>query len=131
MRAIAIFLVCLLWGCSHDAGRNLVAIIPAAEAKQHKDKLCTVEVVVRASKQEKDRRVHYLDSETDYKDPKNFAVVIADETVDRFAKAGIENPAAYFKDKTIRVTGKIVFQGDQYQIVVTEPVQVQIVSKPK
>jgi len=133
--------VCFMCACSPDAkrnqstitptARNQPAVIQAAMARDHMSQVCSVEMVVRASKKERDRKVHYLDSEADYKDPKNFAVVIADEAVDKFAQAGIENPAAYYKDKKIRVTGKIVFQEDQYQIVATEPSQIQIVTESK
>lgn len=140
MRLAVCAMICIVSGCSRDPGRSQQAatgsggqpnIIPSAVAKEHKGEACTVELVVRASKKEPDRKVHYLDSEVDYKDPKNFAIVIADEAVDRFAKAGIENPAVYYKGKTIRVTGTIVYQEDQYQIVASEPSQIQVVAEPE
>ena len=53
-------------------------IIPAAEAKDHLDKACVVEMTVLSSKDGTARKEHYLDSEADFHDPKN-AVALAEQ----------------------------------------------------
>ena len=87
-------------------------------------------MLVKASKNrlEKHKEI-FLDSETDYKDEKNMAVVINEEGAARFKKAGIEEPAGHFKGKTIRVTGTVTLFNDRPRIVVSDPAQVTIVEK--
>ena len=114
-------------GCSTRDQPNGATVIPSAEARMHKNENCTVELIVRVSKQEPDRPIHYLDSEVDWQNPNNFAVKIADNALNRFENAGIANPAVYFKGKKIRVTGRVVFDEDQFEIVVAEPSQIKII----
>ncbi len=67
----------------------------------------TVELTVRSSVDEAKARMHLLDSEADYKDPKNLAVVIGYDDLASFRQAGIADPAAHYKDRRIRVTGQL------------------------
>jgi hypothetical protein len=121
------FLVC---GCGLQTDKEKPEAVPASKARDFKDKTCIVEMTVLASKKENDRKVHFLDSEKDYKDPKNFAVKIDEIGLERFATAGIDNPSSFYKGKTIRVTGKVSFEEKQYLIVVTDPLQIEVVNNP-
>ena len=100
------------------------------EARKRVGQEVTVEMVVRASKDRLERRGEiYLDSEEDFKDEKNLAVVLNRAGAARFKKAGIDDPAGHFKGKTIRVTGTVVLHEGRPRIVVEDPKQVRIVPK--
>jgi hypothetical protein len=104
-------------------------VIPAAEAGTYLNRQVVVEMLVRASKDEKPREVFYLDSERDYRDKKNFAVVIAYRDLGAFKKAGVTDPSAFYKGKKIRVRGKVTFdeKEKQVQLHVQSPAQIQVV----
>ena len=101
--------------------------IPAAEAKDHLDKEATFEMVVRSSKDAEKSKVIYLDSEVDYKDPKTLVVVISYDHLDAFKKAKIDEPAKYYLDKTIRVTGTPRKESDQIRIRVEDPKSIKVI----
>ena len=85
-------------------------LIPAEAIKKVNEKV-TAEMVVKASKNRMEKRGEiYLDSEQDFRDEKNLAVVITKATGPRFKEAGIDDPAAHFKGKTIRVQGTVISQ---------------------
>ena len=93
------------------------------------DETCTVEMTVRLSKDVPDK-VCYLDSEDDYKDPRNFAVLIAAKDRASFQKAGVDKPAEFYKGKVLRVTGKVIFESKQVRMHVEDPKQIEVVAKP-
>jgi hypothetical protein len=119
----------LLAGAPPDDGKTRV--IAAPEARNHIDEHCTVEMTVRASKDAATRKEYYLDSEEDYHDEKNFAVVISYDHADLFKKAGIDDPAEYYMGKKLRVTGKVIKESDQTRIRVEKPDQIKIVDEKK
>ena len=47
----------------------------------------------------------------------------------KFAEAGVADPAGHFKDKTIRVTGRIDLHREQPQIKVTLPEQIEVLAE--
>jgi len=106
-------------------------VIPAAEAKDHIGERCTVEMTVKASKHAVHRRTYYLDSEANFRHPKNFAVVISYDDGEKFKPAGIEDLAEHYRGKTIRVTGKVIAEDKQTRIHVTEVEQVKPVEPAK
>jgi DNA/RNA endonuclease YhcR with UshA esterase domain len=71
----------------------------------------------------------YLNSETDYKDAKNFTVFLPKETIEKFKEMKINDPRAHFKDKTIQVSGTVMLYRDKPQINVEAPDQIKIVEK--
>jgi hypothetical protein len=78
------------------------------EARKQEGKKITVEMVGKAAKDRLEKRGEiYLDSETDFKDEKNFAVVITRAGAKSLKKAGIADPAEHFKEKKIRATGTV------------------------
>jgi len=126
----ALFLVsCSLFATAWAANADdkPKTVVPSAEAKNHVDEECTVEMTVRSSKNAAGRNEYYLDSEVDFRDEKNLAVVISYDHADAFKNAGIDDPAEHYKDKTIRVTGKVIQENDQTRIRVTEPGQIKVV----
>ncbi|HZW34019.1 MAG TPA: hypothetical protein VFF52_25065 [Isosphaeraceae bacterium] len=106
-------------------------VVMAPEARNHIDERCTVEMTVRASKNAAPRREYYLDSEEDFHDEKNFAVVISYDHAGLFQQAGIDDPAEHYKGKKLRVTGKVIREHDQVRIRVEDPKQIQIVEDGK
>ena len=106
-------------------------MVAAPEAKNHIDARCTVEMTVRSSKNAAPRREYYLDSEEDFHDEKNFAVVISYDHADLFKKAGIDDPSEHYKGKKLRVTGKVIRENDQIRIRVEDPKQIKIVEDGK
>jgi acetyl esterase/lipase len=116
-------------GGSGVKGRE--AVITALEARKHLDERQTVEMTVRASKDGTHRKEYYLDSEEDYGHEHNCAVVISYEHADKFKKANIDDPAAYYRGKTIRVTGTIIREADQVRIRVSDPEQIRVVGQDR
>jgi hypothetical protein len=88
-------------------------------------------MTVRSSKNAAPRREHYLDSEEDFHDEKNFAVVISYDHAEAFQKAGIDDPADYYKGKKLRVTGEVIHENDQARMRVEDPKQIVIVDEGK
>jgi hypothetical protein len=78
------------------------------EARKKIGEMITVEMTVQAAKDRLEKRGEiYLDAELDFKDEKNFAIVITKKGAASLKDAGIENPAEHFKDKKIRATGTV------------------------
>src|SRR5271166_5730919 len=70
------------------------------EARQKVGKKITVEMTVRGAKDRLEKRGEiYLDAETDFRDEKNFAVIITKAGAASLKEAGIANPVEHFKDK--------------------------------
>jgi hypothetical protein len=90
----------------------------------------TVEMTVRSSKNALAGRMEiYLDSEENFRDEKNLAVVISAAGAAKFKDVGIDDPAAHFKGKTIRVNGTVVVHENRPRIVVEDPQQIRVVTK--
>ncbi|WP_406698146.1 hypothetical protein V5E97_04740 [Singulisphaera sp. Ch08] len=106
-------------------------VIPAVEAHDHVDETVTVAMTVRASKDAAPRREIYLDSEEDFRDEKNVAVVLSYDQLDAFKRAGIDDPAEHYRGKSIRVTGKLIREADQVRIRVAEPSQIKLTENDK
>ena len=78
------------------------------EARKKVGKKITVEMTVKAAKDRLEKRGEiYLDSQEDFKDEKNFAIVITKKGAASLKEAGITDPAAHFKGKKVRATGKV------------------------
>ena len=71
----------------------------------------------------------YLNSEEDFKDDKNFTLYLDRSALAEFGKAKIEDPAAHFKGKTVRVKGKVTLYRDRPEIKVSSPDAIQVVAK--
>jgi hypothetical protein len=113
-----------------DDDKNAEKVIPATEARKHVGQERTFEMKVKASKNAAKRKTYFLDSEEDFHDAKNLSVVISYDHADKFREAGIDDPSEHFKDKTIRVTGKVIEEDDQIRIRVEDPKKIELI-EPK
>lgn len=92
------------------------------EARKKVGESITVEMTVAVAKNRLEKRGEiYLDSEANFKDEKNFAVVITRAGAEKYKNVGIDDPAEHFRGKKIRVTGTVP------RIEVDDPKQVKIV----
>src|SRR5438270_13161294 len=82
--------------------------LPPDRARTKIGETITVEMTVQSAKDRLEKRGEiYLDAEQDFRDPKNFAVVITKAGAAKLKDEGINDHAAHFKDKRIRATGKV------------------------
>jgi len=72
----------------------------------------------------------YLNSETDFRGEKNFAIFIPNIALAAFQKAGVEDPGKHYDGKTIVVTGTVALSQNRPQIRVENPTQIKIVNSP-
>lgn len=105
-------------------------LVPA-EARAAVGREITVEMTVQAAKDRLAKRGEiYLDAELDFKDPKNFAVVITRAGAVALREKGITDPAEHFRNKTIRATGTVKVVDDVPRIEIDEAQHIRIV-EPK
>ena len=122
--SVLVFLACA--NASGPSAMDAGNVIKSMEARDHLDETCTVEMTVKSSNNAAHHREYYLDSEDDFRSEKNLARVISYDDAPLFKKAGIDDPAAYYRDKTIHVTGLILHQNDQTRIHVKDPKQIKL-----
>lgn len=104
---------------------------PQAARKKVGDKI-TVEMKVQAAKDRLEKRGEiYLDAEPDFRDEKNFAVVITKAGAASLKEAGIADPAGHFMDKTIRATGAVKLVQDIPRIEIDDAKQIRILEPNK
>src|SRR5262245_40361331 len=78
------------------------------EARKQIGKEITLKMTVKAAKDRLQKRGEiYLDAEENFRDEKNFAVVITKSGAASLRNAGIANPAEHFKDKMITAKGTV------------------------
>jgi len=78
------------------------------EARKQIGKKITVEMTVKASKNALSKRGEiYLDSEENFRDENNFAVVITKKGAASLEADGIYDPAGHFLNKAIRANGTV------------------------
>jgi DNA/RNA endonuclease YhcR with UshA esterase domain len=71
----------------------------------------------------------FLNSEKDFRDPKNVTLFIDKDAVAKFKEAKIDDPAAHFKGKVVRVEGKVILYRDRPEIKLSGPDTIKIVEK--
>jgi hypothetical protein len=113
-----------------DDDKKADKVFPATDARNHVGQECTFEMKVKASKNAAPRKTYFLDSEEDFHDANNLSVVISYDHADKFREAGIADPAEHFKDKKIRVTGKVIEEDDQIRIRIEDPKKIEVI-EPK
>jgi hypothetical protein len=69
----------------------------------------------------------FLDSEANHRAPTNLGIVITEQARAKFSEAGIDDPTAHFKGKSIRVQGIVIRKEGRAYIEVSEPSQIEIV----
>jgi hypothetical protein len=130
---LLLFVAAPAWGnfvAALDDDKKAEKVFPASEARKHVGQECTFEMKVKSSKNAAGRNTYFLDSEEDFHDANNLSVVISYDHADKFREAGIADPAEHFKDKTIRVTGKVIEEDDQIRIRIEDPKKIEII-EPK
>ena len=106
IRHVALLPLLLCTSLESFAGEEKPLALPAARKKV--GETITVEMKVQAAKDRLEKRGEiYLDAEPDFRDEKNFAVVITKAGAAKLKEAGISDPAEHFRDKTIRATGTV------------------------
>lgn len=109
-----------------DPGKPLTPV----EAGKQVGKEVTVRMVVKAAKDRLENRGEiYLDSEEDFKDEKNFAVVITKTGAASLSRAGIADPADHFFGKTITARGKVKEVDEVPRIEIDEAKQIAVAPK--
>ena len=101
--------------------------INAEEAVNRVNESVTVEMLVRRTKSCTGSCQVFLDSEQNHRDPKNIGVVITVDGRPKFTEAGIDDPTAHFKGKTIRVRGVVIRKEKGPYIEVSDPSQIETV----
>jgi hypothetical protein len=104
------------------------APLSPVEARKKVGDTITVEMKVATAKDRLEKRGEiYLDAELDFRDPKNFAVVITKTGAAKLKDAGIADPAEHFRDKTIRASGKVTVVDEVPRIAIDAADQIRIV----
>jgi hypothetical protein len=107
-------------------------VITAEQAAKKVGEKVVVEMLVRSSKDRLEKRGEiYLDSEEDFRDHNNLGIIINMAGAAAFGRAGVKDPAAHFKGKSIRVTGTVTVEEKRPRIVVEDPKQVEVVNRQK
>lgn len=97
------------------------------EARKYVGKQVRATLFIRKTKKSDETKRTYLDSELDYKDPKNLGILIEDADLPNFTKAGISKPHVHYKDQTIRVIGKPFLEDETIFIKVERPAQIEVI----
>lgn len=98
------------------------------EARKKVGEQVTVQMLVRSAKDRLEKRGEiYLDAELDFRDEKNFAVVITRTGATRLKESGINDLAGHYQDKTIRATGEVKLVQDVPRIEIDAADQIQVV----
>lgn len=101
--------------------------LSAEEAINRVNEAVVVELVVKKTKSCTGSCQVFLDSESNHRDPKNLGVVITVTGRPKFTEAGIDDPTAHFKGKTIRVRGVVIRKEKGPYIEVSDPSQIELV----
>lgn len=100
------------------------------EARTQVGKAITVKMEVKTAKDRLEKRGEiYLDAEEDFKDAKNFAVVISKTGAASLKAAGIADPADHFKGKTITAKGTVTEVDGVPRIEIDKAEQIAVVGK--
>src|SRR5947208_750534 len=96
------------------------AITPAEAAKKLDEK-CTVEMEVKSVGMPKSGRVVFLNYETDFRSTQKLTIMLGQQALEKMKKKKVEDVSAYYKGKTIRVTGLVKLYSGRPEIVVNDP----------
>jgi DNA/RNA endonuclease YhcR with UshA esterase domain len=124
MRGYSSVLVCLLV--------SLPCVVAAdeggpAEAAGKVNEQVTVEMEVKSATLR--GSICFLNSEEEFKNPKNFTLFIDKDALAKFKEAKVDDPAAHFKGKIVRAVGKVVLYQKRPEIKLSGPDDIKIVEK--
>lgn len=106
-------------------GQEELKEIQPEDAGKHMGQKVEVVLTVASSSLLKDRDLCFLNSKKNHRDEKNFSVVFRKEGLKEFAAKKIEDPAKHFRNKKVKVTGKIEEYNGKPQIMVTKFEQIK------
>jgi len=119
---ILFFLLCL----SLAGGQEPPKVIRPADAAKKVNEEVTLQMEVKSAVlRAKDC---FLNSEKDFKDAENVTIFIDKEALAKFNGARIEDPAAYFKGKTVQVKGTVTLYRDRPEMKATGPDAIKVVA---
>ncbi len=105
--------------------------IAPEEARRHVDQRVRVEFLVRHAKHSTKRQLTYLDSETDFMDPRNLGVVLTEQArADLRKSRGITDPVEHYRDRRIRVVGVVILESDRPYIKVNAAEAIELLPDP-
>jgi hypothetical protein len=122
MREVVAIVVALQLVSAAVAQEPVRAITPEEALKKVNQKV----TVLMEVKSTGGNTARYLNSETDFRFEKNFAVFIPNIALEAFKKAGIQDPGQHYKGKTIVVTGLVAMSQERPQIRVESPEQIKL-----
>ena len=128
--AAVLFVFCLTPALAAADDKDAKPIAPAEAAKSI-DKKCVVEMEVKSTGKTANGRTVFLNSEANYRDGKNFTVMLGRAVLAKYKKVKVEDAAEHFKGKTIRVSGTVKLYNKKPEIVVDDPAQITVVEKKK
>lgn len=109
-----------------DADKSLGPV----EARKQIGKEITVKMEVKTAKDRLEKRGEiYLDAEENFKDEKNFAVVVTKAGSATLKAAGISDPADHFKGKTITAKGTVKEVDGVPRIEIDDAKQISVIGK--
>ena len=130
MRTMLISTLMLLVGAGLGTAEDKSKPLSPVEARKAVGKEITVKMEVKTAKDRLEKRGEiYLDAEENFKDEKNFAVVITKAGAESLKAAGIAEIADHFKDKLIRATGTVKEVDGVPRIEIDDAKQVRVVEK--
>jgi alkaline phosphatase D len=102
----------------------------AGEARKHVGKEHTLELQVRSVGKSRTGALVFLNSAEDFRDEGNFTVVLDVKALAAaLQKAKIDDPAAHFRGKRVRLRGTVTLFNDRPQIVVKDLAQLRVIEK--
>jgi hypothetical protein len=101
--------------------------LSAVEAIARVNESVTVEMVVQRTKRCSGSQQVFLDSEANHRDPKNLGVIVTEGGRAKLTEAGIDDPAAHFNGKAIRVHGVVIRKENRPYIEVNDSGQIEMV----
>jgi hypothetical protein len=98
------------------------------QARKKVGEKIVIEMTVKTAKDRLEKRGEiYLDSELDFQDEKNFAVVITKKGAGSLMEKGINDPAEHFLEKKIQASGEVKEVDKVPRIEVDDAKQIKIV----
>jgi DNA/RNA endonuclease YhcR with UshA esterase domain len=128
MRTCSIAAACLSILLSRAIVADEVKPIGPAEAAKKVNEQVTVEMEVKSATLR--GTLCFLNSEKSFRDPGNLTLFIDKDALAKFKDAKIDDPAAHYKGKVVRVEGKVVLYQNRPEIKLSGPDAIKI-AEPK
>jgi hypothetical protein len=121
MNRLGLGLVLFIGAASLHGADDKPPRIRPEEARQHVGKQVEAVFEVKASKHSLKRKTVFLDSETDFRDERNLGIAISEQgQTDLKRKRNVDEPAEFYRGKTIRVRGEIILEDNRPYIKVDD-----------